>query len=482
MAILVHLGVSTSRAMSRRLRRLRRLRAAGEDGIVAIVLALAIVMLLAVTAVAIDIGNGWQQQRSAQAVADAAALSAAQALHDTNTQCTNWSAPTGCAYDQGFYYAFGSLSVPRPTTLAACSGVTNCYAETSGGKTVVVYTSWNGNANWVHVKVCWSTPTFFAKVVGVNSLSPCGSATAQALVTPPTNTTGCASNDLSTSVNNPIAPSTPSHATTLTATYNGPAPIDPNHITFIGTNAGGSLVKLSQGSTGYTLTYGSGNAATITYTAPPVPTTPTSVPTTTASLFVTDTQGKSCGQLAWSSCPVSAGDNFIETNAQGWGIADHGMGTTSNGIATDGDSDDTYGATQLANSALIADADDSVTPGPGQTVGPGATLSATYHDETDINKDTVQGNGTIIPGKSVLFLNGVQVHPTFTQLPGNPGDSRNTWIYDMSYTLPGTTPNGWNSAFLYFWDLDTNRPGGDCSLTQWPFSFSAGSSNLNLVQ
>jgi Flp pilus assembly protein TadG len=431
-----------------------------EDGIVAIYLALAIIALLAVTAVAIDIGNGWQQQRNAQSVADAASLSAAQALSDTNTQCTHWNAASGCAYDQGFYYAFGSLSVPRPTTLGTCAGVANCYAETSGGKTVVVYTNWNGNSNWVHVKVCWSTPTFFAKVVGVNSLSPCGSATAQATLTAPVNTTGCSSNDLSTAVNNPIAPG----PTTLKATYNAALPIDPTKIIFIGTSSGGTLVKLNQGAGGYSLTYGSGNTATISYTPP-------AGLTTTASLFVTDTQGKSCGELAWSSCPVSTHDNFIETNNSGYGIADHGMGTISNGIATDGDADDSYGAAQLANSALIADKDDSVTPGPGNTVGPGATLSATYHDETDINQN-----------KSVLFLNGVQVGATLKQLPGSTTDSRNAWIYDMSYTLPASTPNGWNSAFLYFWDADVNQTGGDCALTQWPFSFTAGNSTIRLVQ
>jgi hypothetical protein len=253
--------------------------------------------------------------------------------------------------------------------------VGNCYAATSGGKTVVVYTNWSANTNWVHVKVCWSTPTFFAKVVGVDSLSPCGSATAQSTVIAPVNTSGCAANDLSSTVGNPITPG----STTLTATYNGTLPIDPNHIIFIGTDSSGNLVKVNQGPGGYTLTYGSGTTATLSYTPP-------AGMTTTASLFVTDTKGKSCGQLAWSSCPVSTHDNFIETNSNGLGIADHGMGTVAN-RNPDGDADDTYGAAQLANSALIADADDSVTPGPGQGVGPGATLSATYHDETDIRPD-----------------------------------------------------------------------------------------------
>ncbi len=425
---------------------------------VAIYVALAIIMLLAVTAVAIDIGNGWQQQRNAQAVADSAALSAAQGLHDQAAQCSAWTpfvATTGCAYAQAFYYAFGSLSVPRPSTAAQCLNTANCYAETSDGKTVVVYTIWTGNVNWVHVKVCWSTPTFFAKVVGVDSLSPCGSATAQAVIVPPTRTTGCASNDLTSRINNPITPG----QTTIVATYNAALPIDPTKIVFIGTDSSGTLVKLNPGAGGYTLTYGSGNTATLSYRFP-------AGLTSTASLFVTDTQGQSCGELAWSSCPVSTHDNFIETDGNGQGIADHGMAGTETNKP---DADDTQSAAQLANSALIADADDTVTPGPGQTVGPGATLGAIYHDETNINYT-----------KSVLFLNGVQVPSTLTQMPG--GTGANAFIYDMSYQLPSSTPNGWNSAFLYFWDADVNQTGGDCSLTQWPFSFTAGNQNVNLVQ
>ena len=77
----------------------------------------------------------------------------------------------------------------------------------------------------------------------------------------------------------------------------------------------------------------------------------------------------------------------METVASG--IADQGM------AGTDSDADEGLSAAQLADAALIADADDSVTPGPGVQVGPGSTLGATYHDETDINKL-----------KSQLFLGG----------------------------------------------------------------------------
>jgi hypothetical protein len=417
-----------------------------------IYVALAVVMLLAVTALAIDVGNGWQQQRYAQSIADSAALSAAQGLNDTSSQCVGWVTGANCAYEQGFYYAFGSLNLPRPTTGQSCGAGCESYTDMAAKRTVVIYTNWQNKANWVHVRVCWSVPTFFGKVVGVDSLSPCGDATAQVSIVAPTHLTGCSPNDLSTAVNNPITPG----STTLTATYNAAQPIDANHIILIGTDSSGNLVKENQGAGGYTLTYGSGNTATITYTFP-------AGATSTASLFVTDTQGNSCGELAWSSCPVSTHDNFIETNGSGLAIADQGM------HGTDSDADESYTATQLANAALFADADDAVTPGPGQTVGPGATLGAIYRDETNIN-----------PLRSVLFLNGVQVGATLTPLPS--GTGQNTYQYNMSYTLPGSTPNGWNSAFLYFWDEDVNQTGGDCALTQWPFSYTGGSSNISLVQ
>jgi Flp pilus assembly protein TadG len=442
-------------AVTTRTRAWRRARGAAEDGIVVIYVALAIVMLLGVTAVAIDVGNGWQQQRYAQSVADSAALSAAQGLNDTASQCAGFDPITHCAYEQGFYYAFGSLNLPRPTTGQSCGTGCETSTDIAAKKTVVIYTNWQNKATWVHVRVCWSVPTAFGKVVGVDTLSPCGDATAQATVVAPTHTTGCTPNDLSTTVNNPIV----AGSATLTAIYNAALPIDPNHIIFIGTDSSGNLVKLNQGAGGYSLTYGAGYTATLSYSVP-------AGATSTASLFVTDTQGNSCGELAWSSCPVSTHDNFIETNGSGVGIADHGM------LNTDSDPDERYTATQLANSALIADADDAVTPGFGQTVGPGATLSATYRDETVIN-----------PQRSVLFLNGVQTAATLTTLPVPIGsNSANAFQYSLSYTLPASTPNGWNTAFLYFWDADVNQLGGDCALTQWPFSFTGGSSDITLVQ
>ena len=90
----------------------------------------------------------------------------------------------------------------------------------------------------------------------------------------------------------------------LTATYSASAPIDPASIVFIAPDATGTLVKLT--SSQYTLTI-TGNTATISYIVP------SGLTTATASLFATDVNGAGCGQLAWSSCPVSTHDFFTDT-------------------------------------------------------------------------------------------------------------------------------------------------------------------------
>jgi hypothetical protein len=280
--------------------------------------------------------------------------------------------------------------------------------------------------------------------------------------------------------------------------------------------------------------------------------------TATASLFVHDQQQNDCGQVAWSSCPVSTHDNFFETDGHHNGIADHGMGT-------DGDSDDTLSTTAKANAALLADADDSVTPSPGQQVTPGATLGATYYDETPINPariylflngttqnpavtppppannvdgtgvghvspkvskirnnsgqvtitltdylgDPIQGktvaltnlsSGTVNPSSAVTAADGTarftlsKSTATFKVVdqsdgnlvitgghapvpwpsPPNPTDASGHYVETIGSTLSAATSNGWNSAFLYVYDADTNTQGGDCSLTQFAFRFAGG--------
>jgi len=447
-----------------------------EGQVVVIVAAALAVVLIVLAAVAIDLGNGWQQQRYAQSVADAAALSGAQALVDGPTNCTGWyaSSATGCAYYSSFYYAFGSLSLGRPPAGSPTSCGPTCETYVTNGRTVTVNTNWQAHSNWVNVQVCWPVPTSFARIAGIKVLNPCASATAQ-------NAgfsgggggggggggqpqTGCTSNELTTTVNNPIG----SIPKWLNATYNaGGTALDPSSIVLLATDTNGNIFRVGPGNgiTGYTVTY-SGTQATITYQLNGGG--GQGVSTATAALFVTDAKGNDCGELAWSTCPVSTHDNFMETDGNGNGISDQGMRQPDTATNTDGD--DISSPQQLANSALIADRDDSVTPAPGTLVAPGTTLGATYHDETDINK-----------AKSVLFLNGTQVPVTFTRVTPF-GSGANRYVWNMDYTLPASTPVGWNSAFLYFWDGDVNQTGGDCALTQWAFKFAKGLGNVTLTQ
>jgi Flp pilus assembly protein TadG len=438
-------------------------RASADDGIVLPLAALFMVVLVIVVAIVVDLGNARQEQRQAQAVADAAALSGAASLSD----------PSPDASLVAITYAFKSLALTPPANHAALASCgTNCLQYAGSGKTVQAYTSWQGNSNWVHVEACWNVPTSFARIMNSNNINVCGKATAintgagNGPGGPPSSS--CTTNEFTTTVHNPIGtPGTGEDnqngngnggngggvqpAVVLSAKYSATAPIDPNSIVFIAPNSLGNLVKLTPAQ--YTLTI-TGNTATISYTVP------SGLSTATASLFATDINGTDCGELAWSSCPVSLHDNFIES--AGGGIADQGM------KGTDSDADESMTAAQLADAALIADADDAISPAPGVAVGPGSTLGATYHDETDISKT-----------KSQLFLGGVTVAPTFTTL--TPGSGANAFIYTMAYTLPISTPNGWNSVLLYFWDADVTATGGDCALAQWAFKFTGGGA-VNLIQ
>jgi Flp pilus assembly protein TadG len=454
-----------------------------------VMIALAIVGIMTIVAIVVDLGNARQQRRQADAVADTAALSGASTLSDT---------PPGNGQLTAIQYAMKSLSLTEPANAAALGFCgTNCSTYTQGGRTVDATSPWNGHANWVHVKVCWPVPAQFAGIVNSSSLTVCGQATAE-------NTgaaggggvpqSSCTTNQLSTTDHNPIAlggggnpegnanngngngnngngngggGSTP--ALTLHAHYSASSPIDTSSVVFLATDTSGNIVQISQGAGGYTLTLSGsplGVTADFTYAVPAGVTG-----TATASLFAHDINGNGCGQVAWSSCPVSVHDNFMETDGNGHGIADHGMNPNGfTGQPGDADSDDALTATQLADAALLADADDSVFPGPGQTVGPGSQLGATYYDETDINAT-----------KTKLFLNGTAVATNLTSLGGFASPPANNYRYNLTYTLPSTAPNGWNSAFLYFWDADVNQTGGDCSLTQWAFKF-AGGGGINLTE
>jgi hypothetical protein len=399
---------------------LKRAKAGSETGVVVVYLALAMVMLLAVTAVAIDIGNAWQQQRYAQGIADAAALSAAQGLSDTAGQCsTDFVTGEGCAYQQGFYYAFGSLNLPRPSTGLSCGVNCQYYTDTAANRTVVIDTNWQGNTNWVHVRVCWSVPTFFGKVVGVDTLSPCGAATAQVVAPTSHTSSGCTGGTYGelTSPSTITAPVGSGSVTgTMSATYRSTIALNPTTVSFIAPNAFGQLVALAapgQGSVldpSYTLTDNGGangpfTDVTIAYQIP------SGLATASGSLFVTDSSGANCGIVAWSTCQILSNDDFFEPPSTGGRCF-------SPPYCTQNDSDDPTSSP----ADLEADAGDMISPKPGSTITPGTSFWSQFFDETPPNPAAVvlAVDGTFEPITWLPWGSGGPASTTPVALPADP--------------------------------------------------------------
>jgi hypothetical protein len=169
---------------------LRSRRRDDERGLVLVFVAMFLVVLLVITAIVVDLGNARQQKRQAIAAADAGALAGAQTIGSATPT------PSGCpdANCSAAYYTASSASL-RPsnvTTFAAArssctldpvlSGET-CYHYTSGKAAVEVKSPYNYNgtadSTMLHVKICWSSPTPFARVIGTSSLNLCATSTAR---------------------------------------------------------------------------------------------------------------------------------------------------------------------------------------------------------------------------------------------------------------------------------------------------------------
>jgi Flp pilus assembly protein TadG len=368
---------------------------------VLLLVALLMTVLLVMVAIVVDLGNARQQQTHAQAIADAAALSGVGAISDNGGNGTL----------EAFKYAFLSLSLPPPAAGQPTSCGSHCQTYTAGGATVTVSDVWEGDPANLHVQVCWNVPQLFSGVSkSPSSRAECGAATGH------NSSSGgggagnvaayCQTNELTNTVSNPINAGA---GTLLSATYNGGTfPLDPSTIVFIAPDSAGTLgpVALSpvpnDPTQGYTLNPPiGGTTVTIQYRLP------AGLSTSSASLFVQDVLGNSCGQAAWSSCNVASGDAFFEVNAAKQAIADHGYNSTSEGGPdNDGDESPPLSAAAQANSVLVADADDDVIPAVGQQVTQGATLGATFHDENPID-----------PSRIALLLNGTKQTPTLSVGP-----------------------------------------------------------------
>ena len=165
-------------------------RARSDAGFSIVLVALMLVFLLAVTAIVVDLSNARQQKREAVAAADAGALAGAQSI-------TSGSPPSGCSAGDprcvAAYYTLRSANVTSSLpSRSACtlSGETSvvgtevCDQYSSGGTTVDVKYPYSldhvsADPNLVHVRVCWSAPTSFGRVIGTNSVNVCGAASAR---------------------------------------------------------------------------------------------------------------------------------------------------------------------------------------------------------------------------------------------------------------------------------------------------------------
>jgi hypothetical protein len=121
----------------------------GERGQAAVLTAIALTVLLGMTAIVIDVGSWFRQQRQLQTAADASALAGAQALPFDVPQATSW------AQD---------------------------YAGRNGGNGTngITILSSHGPNDTMSVKATKSAPGFFAKIFGIDSVKVSASAKARA--------------------------------------------------------------------------------------------------------------------------------------------------------------------------------------------------------------------------------------------------------------------------------------------------------------
>lgn len=131
-----------------RARRWIRGRWRDERGAVLVIAAVSMVAILGMCAFAIDVGSWYQVERQAQAAADAGALAGANDL-----PC----ATAGCATADAQAYVTSNIS----------------------GATATITAPYNGSASEIEVTVTKVAPSFFGKLLGVNSATVSATAVAQ---------------------------------------------------------------------------------------------------------------------------------------------------------------------------------------------------------------------------------------------------------------------------------------------------------------
>jgi len=165
-------------------------RSGDERGAVAVMLAIMLTVMLGITALVVDLGNARQQRRAAQNSADAAALAAGETVEAGNGTI-DWSAVvsqvkayaqvndgiatsawTGCTDASALAYK------PDSTSANSCISADRSSWPAVNSGTV------GDTSNHIRVRLpSTSVKTYFAKVLGINSLTTGASATTNVVMT-----------------------------------------------------------------------------------------------------------------------------------------------------------------------------------------------------------------------------------------------------------------------------------------------------------
>ena len=183
-------AVTPARATVRLVRAFLAGRSRDERGAVAVMMAIMLTMMLGICALVIDLGNARQERRAAQNSADASALAAGETIEAGNGTI-DWnavvsqvkayakvndgiatSAWTGCTDANALTYR------PDSANSDSCISADRSSWPAVGSATV------GNTSNHVRVRLPGtSVKTFFAKVLGINSLTTGASATANVVMT-----------------------------------------------------------------------------------------------------------------------------------------------------------------------------------------------------------------------------------------------------------------------------------------------------------
>jgi Flp pilus assembly protein TadG len=365
--------------------------------------ALFLSVLMIAVAFAVDLGNLRQQKTNGQAAADAAALSGAQLLSSSTANSWYYNAATT---------AFNSLGLNAPAVTSGTSYASDCgsgcrdYSYTSGSTTYFtkVTTPWQGDATTLGVQVCWNVPTSFATIFGYSVFPTCaGAAAQQGASSPGTTGGGCGVNSELFNTNKvvPNASGGINGGTLLQTTYdtydsppngNGTqVPLDTSKVYLVVQDQYGNFSTPAATLTDQSPAGSPMTKVLISYTVP------MTMATFTATLSVTDLNGKNCGETGWTTCTNQ--ESFFESHD------------------TDGDS----------SIDVFSDGDEDITP-LGTVVDLGTGLvTAKFADETPIN-----------PLTTVLYIDGTQIpngYPNTTTAITNPPTDQ--------YAMTTWPPSGW---------------------------------------